>query len=186
MKRGYTVEDYREMMDRIAATIPDAAVSSDFIVGFSGETEKDFEQSLDLVRDCRFKNSFIFKYSVRPGTKAAELLTDDIPSEVVSRRHTTMLDLQNKISGEDNQQLIGKELEVLVEGPSKVAANQGDAGPVLQMTGRTPCDRIVVFEGTQRQAGQLLPVTIYEAHSHTLFGEVVTQHIGPAVYSLTG
>jgi tRNA-2-methylthio-N6-dimethylallyladenosine synthase len=185
MKRGYTVEDYREMMDRIWATIPDAAVSSDFIVGFSGETEADFEQSLDLVRDCRFKNSFIFKYSVRPGTKAADLFADDIPDEVVSRRHTAMLELQNEISAADNQQLIGVELEVLVEGPSKVAASRGDTGPVLQMTGRTPCDRIVVFQGNQRQAGQLLPVTIYDAHSHTLFGEVVTQHIGPAVYSLT-
>ncbi len=186
MKRGYTVEDYREMMDRIRATIPGAAVSSDFIVGFSGETEMDFEQSLDLVRDCRFKNSFIFKYSVRPGTKAADLLADDISDEVVSRRHTAMLELQNEISAADNQQLIGAELEVLVEGPSKVAAKSGDAGPVLQMTGRTPCDRIVVFQGNQRQAGQLLPVTIYDAHSHTLFGEVVTQHVGPAVYSLTG
>ena len=185
MKRGYTVEDYREMMDRIGATNPDAAVSSDFIVGFSGETETDFEQSLDLVRDCRFKNSFIFKYSVRPGTKGAELLADDIPTEVVSRRHTAMLDLQNKISAEDNQQMIGKELEVLVEGASKLAVNRGDAGPVLQMTGRTPCDRIVVFEGTQRQAGQLMPVMIYDAHSHTLFGQVVTQHVGPALYSLS-
>src|SRR5690606_3370983 len=72
-KRGYTVEEYREMMSRIRQTIPDAAVTSDFIVGFCGETEADFQQTVDLVRESRFKNSFIFKYSERPGTKAPDL-----------------------------------------------------------------------------------------------------------------
>lgn len=184
MKRGYTVEDYRDMMDRIRETVPNYAVSSDFIVGFSGETEADHEQTLDLVRDCRFKNSFIFKYSVRPGTKGAELLADDVPADVVSRRHSEVLDLQNQISAEDNQEFIGQELDVLVEGPSKAAVQRGDEGPVLQMVGRTPCDRIVVFDGNQRQAGEILPIAIYDAHSHTLFGHVVTQHVGPEVYSL--
>ncbi len=73
MKRGYTVEDYREMYGRIKATIPDSAVTSDFIVGFCGETEDDFQKSMDLVAECRFKNSFVFKYSPREGTKADEL-----------------------------------------------------------------------------------------------------------------
>ena len=72
MKRGYTVEEYREMMTRIREILPQAAVSSDFIVGFCGETEDDFQQTVDLVEECRFKNSFIFKYSERPGTKAAD------------------------------------------------------------------------------------------------------------------
>lgn len=184
MKRGYTIEEYREMMQRIRETIPDYAVSSDFIIGFSGETEEDHQQSLQLVEDCRFKNSFIFKYSVRPGTKGAEHLVDDVPKEVVSRRHTEMLDLQNKVSAENNQQLIGRELDVLVEGPSKASINQGAEGPLMQMVGRTTCDRIVVFDGNQRQAGEVLSVAIYDAHSHTLFGQVVTQHIGPDVYSL--
>ena len=184
MKRGYTVEDYREMMHRIRETVPNYAVSSDFIIGFSGETEKDHQQSLDLVQDCRFKNSFIFKYSVRPGTKGAENLVDDVPRDIVSRRHTEMLELQNKISAEDNQVLIGQEFDVLVEGPSKAAMSRGDEGPMLQMVGRTSCDRIVVFDGNQRQAGKVLTVAIYDAHSHTLFGQVITQHIGPEVYSL--
>jgi tRNA-2-methylthio-N6-dimethylallyladenosine synthase len=89
MKRGYTVGDYREMMARIRETLPSAAVSSDFIVGFTGETDADFQQTVDLVRECRFKNSFIFKYSVRPGTKGAELLPDDVPFDVKQRRKTT-------------------------------------------------------------------------------------------------
>ena len=107
------------------------------------------------------------------------MLSDDIPDEVKRRRNNELLALQNEISAEDNQQFIGQEVKVLVEGPSKAAKKGGDDGPVLQMMGRTQCDRIVVFEGNQRQAGQFLPVTIYDAHSHTLFGEVVTQHVGP-------
>ncbi|MCA9176511.1 MAG: tRNA (N6-isopentenyl adenosine(37)-C2)-methylthiotransferase MiaB [Planctomycetales bacterium] len=179
MKRGYTVEDYREMMERIHATLPDAAVSSDFIVGFCGETDDDFEQTMQLVRDCRFKNSFIFKYSVRPGTKASEQLPDDVPTEVKQARNNELLALQNRISAEDNQDFIGREVSVLVEGPSKAAQKRGDEGPVLQLTGRTHCDRIVVFDGNLRQVGNTLPVVVYDASSHTLFGSVVTYEAGP-------
>ena len=189
MKRGYTVEEYRDMMDRIHGTIPNAAVSSDFIVGFSGETDDDFRQTVELVETCRFKNSFIFKYSERPGTKGAEHLPDDIPLHVKKARNNQLLDLQNRISAEDNEQFIGRQVEVLVEGTSKMA-DPADGDPdteshVVQMTGRTHCDRIVVFSGTRRQAGQLLPITIYDASSHTLFGEVVTDCVGPEVYALT-
>ena len=182
MKRGYTVEDYREMMGRIRDQVPDAAVSSDFIVGFCGETDEDFELTMELTEECRFKNSFIFKYSERPGTKAADRLPDDVPREVKRERNNRLLALQNRISMEDNQRFVGTEVEVLVEGPSK--ASKEAEGPVVQMTGRTSCDRIVVFEGNRRQAGQFLPVTIYDAHSHTLFGDVVTQEIAPDLYVL--
>ena len=170
MKRGYTVEDYREMMARIRQMLPEAAVSSDFIVGFCGETEDDFQQTVDLVEECRFKNSFIFKYSERPGTKAAEQLSDDVPLEVKKARNFQLLQLQNAISEEDNRQFIGQQVEVLVEGPSKMADQEGQEGPLVQMTGRTPCDRIVVFDGNRRQAGQLLPITIRDASPHTLLG----------------
>ena len=182
MKRGYTVEEYREMMQRIRQTIPDAAVSSDFIVGFCGETDDDFAQTVHLVEECRFKNSFIFKYSVRPGTKGAERLLDDVPLEVKKQRNNELLQIQNAISAEDNQEFVGAEVEVLVEGPSK--ASDDASGEVTQMVGRTHCDRIVVFDGNRRQAGQLLPVTIYDASSHTLFGQVVTDCVGPEVFSL--
>ena len=186
MKRGYTVEDYREMMARIHKFIPNAAVSSDFIVGFCGETEEDYQQTVRLVRECRFKNSFIFKYSERPGTKAAELLADDVPSDVKRRRNNELLAIQNMICLEDNQALIGRAMEVLVEGPSKAAINKQQPGPPVQMTGRTTCDRIVVYDGNLRQTGQTLPVTIYDVSSHTLFGHVVTDHLGPEVYTLGG
>ncbi len=193
MKRGYTVEEYREMLARIRGTVPGAAVTSDFIVGFCGETEADFEQTIELVRESRFKNSFIFKYSPRPGTKGAELLADDIPEEVKRRRNNDLLAVQNPISEEDNQPFVGRQVEILVEGPSKSALRSAErlaaprseafSGP-LQLTGRTHCDRIVVFDGNPRQIGQLLPVTIYDADGFTLFGAVVTHHVGPEVYSL--
>ncbi len=121
MKRGYTVEQYLEMHDRIREIMPDCAVSSDFIVGHPGETEAEFEKSIDLVRRCRFKNSFIFKYSPRPGTKAFEHYADDIPEDVKRRRNNALLAIQNEISEEDNAAFIGREVEVLVEGPSKTA-----------------------------------------------------------------
>ena len=105
MKRGYTVESYREMLGRIRELVPHAAVTSDFIVGFCGETEEEFQQTADLVRDARFKNSFIFKYSARPGTKAAELYEDDVPEAVKRRRNNELLAVQNAISLEDNQPL---------------------------------------------------------------------------------
>ena len=125
MKRMYTVEFYREMMARCREIVPDVAISSDFIVGFSGETEESFEKTCDLVREARFKNSFIFKYSPRPGTKAFELYPDDVPEEVKKRRNNELLDLQTEISEEDNAEQIGRTVEVLVEGPSKKAAKGG-------------------------------------------------------------
>lgn len=184
MKRGYTAAEYREMMARLQERIPDAAVSSDFIVGFCGETDDDFLQTYDAVREYRFKNSFIFQYSERPGTKAAERLPDDVPEDVKRHRNHELLALQNAISMDDNQQFLGRTVEVLVEGPSKFGTRDGETGPAVQMTGRTSCDRIVVFDGQRRQAGQLLPVVIHDASSHTLFGAVVTHEVGPELYSL--
>ncbi len=113
MKRGYTVADYMEMFERIERILPEATVSSDFIVGFSGETEEDFQKSVQLVERCRFKNSFIFQYSVRPGTKAAENLPDDVPREVKIRRNNELLDVQDRIAKEDNLGLIGSTVDVL-------------------------------------------------------------------------
>jgi tRNA-2-methylthio-N6-dimethylallyladenosine synthase len=188
MKRGYTVEEYREMLARIRQTIPEAAVTSDFIVGFSGETEEDFAATADLVRESRFKNSFIFKYSERPGTKSVQLYPDDVSEEVKKRRNNDLLAIQNEISEEDNLPRVGLQVEVLVEGPSKHADrhadHHGDGGDVVQLVGRTHCDRIVVFDGNRRQIGQLLDVAIYDANAFTLFGSVVTEHVGPEVYSL--
>jgi tRNA-2-methylthio-N6-dimethylallyladenosine synthase len=178
MKRGYTVEDYREMFGRLKAMIPHAAVTSDFIVGFSGETEEDFQKTYDLVAECRFKNSFIFKYSERPGTKGAELYADDIPYEVKNRRNNDLLELQNRISEQDSQRFLGQRVEVLVEGASDRARSRGeDSGDIVQLTGRTHDDRIVVFDGNVRLIGEIIPIAIYDVSPHTLFGAVVTDHI---------
>jgi tRNA-2-methylthio-N6-dimethylallyladenosine synthase len=191
MKRGYTVEDYREMLSRTREWIPNAAISSDFIVGFCGETDQEFQLTMELVREARFKNSFIFKYSERPGTKGAELYADDVPDDVKRRRNNELLALQNEISEADNQAFLGQQVEVLVEGPSKVAERQADSSESheafheqLQLTGRTHCDRIVVFTGNRRQIGQNLPIVVYDVNAHTLFGEVVTRHTGPELYDL--
>jgi tRNA-2-methylthio-N6-dimethylallyladenosine synthase len=194
MKRGYTVEDYREMLARTREWIPGVAVTSDFIVGFCGETDDDFQLTMDLVRESRFKNSFIFKYSERPGTKGAELYADDVPDEVKRRRNNELLALQNEISEADNQAFIGQQVTVLVEGPSKTAERHAHhdspdtrhpTPDTLQLTGRTHCDRIVVFDGNRRQIGRFLPVVVYDANAHTLFGEVVTRHTGPELFTLS-
>jgi tRNA-2-methylthio-N6-dimethylallyladenosine synthase len=200
MKRGYTVEDYRDMMHRIRETVPDAAVTSDFIVGFCGETEADFQLTCNALREFRFKNSFIFKYSVRPGTRGADLFLDDIPFEEKNRRNNELLAIQNAISEEENVKFLGRRVEVLVEGLSKQAERhhegeashaQDDAAPAehergpVQLMGRTPCDRIVVFEGNSRQVGQVLPLMIYEVAPHTLFGAVVTEHVSSEMFTLS-
>ena len=187
MKRGYTVEDYREMIGRVRSTIPAAAITSDFIVGFCGETEEDFQQSVDLVRWARFKNSFIFKYSERPGTKAAGAMPDDVPDEVKRRRNNELLAVQNAISLEDNRPLVGSDVEVLVEGPSKAAQKRASGhhvGPhvpmvvvgdeVVQLIGRSVRDHIVVFDGPRTLVGRILPVKIEKADAFTLFGRLAS------------
>jgi tRNA-2-methylthio-N6-dimethylallyladenosine synthase len=183
MKRGYCVEGYRDMLARITARIPGAAVTSDFIVGFCGETEDDFEQTCALVREARFKNSFIFKYSPRQGTKAAARMADTVAETDKKRRHAALLALQNSISLEQHQSYVGETLEVLVEGPSKMSQQAGVSGPAMQLTGRTPGDRIAVFDGPRDWIGRIMPVRIHAATAFTLFGQVP---LAPEVYRLAG
>jgi tRNA-2-methylthio-N6-dimethylallyladenosine synthase len=106
---------------------------------------------------------------------------------VKRRRNNELLAIQNDISEADNHDFLGRQVEVLVEGPSKAAVRHHDEdhdyGP-LQLVGRTMCDRIVVFDGNPRQAGHILPVSVYDANAHTLFGAVVTQHVGPELFTL--
>ena len=221
MRRG--VEEYRDMMDRIREQIPGCAVSSDFIVGFCGETEEAFQKSMATVEEFRFKNSFIFKYSKREGTKAFEMFEDDIPDDVKRRRNNEMLDLQNRISEEDNAEFIGRRVSVLVEGPSKSAAKRAaregqpadgvgmlpiadqhdhshepsehhphhhdeeprtiqHASPeaarlAMQLTGRSECDRIVVFDGNPRLVGTTAEIEIHDCTSTTLMGSIVTREL---------
>jgi tRNA-2-methylthio-N6-dimethylallyladenosine synthase len=185
MKRGYTVEDYYAMMDRIHEILGErASISSDFIVGFCGETEEDFQMTIDLVKRCRFKNSFIFKYSERPGTRAADNMVDDVPEEVKKRRNNELLAIQNAISEEDNERFLGQTVEVLVEGPSKKADLEAAPGTPIQLTGRTHDDRIVVFEGNPRLVGEFIRIGIFEVSAFTLIGTVITEHVAPSLVEL--
>src|SRR5262245_13812313 len=173
MKRQYTVEFYNDMLARSRELLPGVAISSDFIVGFSGETEAAFENTCDLVRNTGVKNSYIIKYSPRPGTKGHELYDDDVPEEVKKRRNNDLLAIQNQVSLKDHLKKIGQRVDVLVEGPSKNAWKQNGNGPI-QLTGRTRTDHIVVFDGNPRLSGAAVEVDIVEASSFTLFGMVAT------------
>ena len=157
MKRLYTVGEYREMLARCRERGADGvAVSSDFIVGFCGETDESFNKTMDLVAEAKFKNSFIFKYSERSGTKAAERYADDVPEETKKRRNNDLLAVQNANSLLDHRDQIGKTVEVLVEGFSRLG--QKATGPVRQLVGRALTDHIVVFDGTDRLIGQTVSV----------------------------
>ena len=170
MKRQYTVEFYRDMLARCRDLVPGVAISGDFIVGFPGETEASFEKSCDLVRDGGFKNSFIFKYSPRPGTKGYELFDDDVPEAVKKRRNNDLLAIQNQVSLADHRGQIGRRVHVLVEGQGKKFNDKGPA----QLMGRAATDHIVVFAGNPRLIGHLGEVDIVDASSFTLFGQAVT------------
>ncbi|MFO0925995.1 MAG: tRNA (N6-isopentenyl adenosine(37)-C2)-methylthiotransferase MiaB [Gemmataceae bacterium] len=187
MKRLYTVEFYRDMLARCRERVPGVAISSDFIVGFCGETDESFEKTCALVREAKFKNSFIFKYSPRPGTKADDLYPDDVPEEVKKRRNNDLLAIQNAVSLEDHRRLVGQTVEVLVEGPSKTALKRGSGSGPLQLTGRTMSDHIVVFDGPERLTGRTLPVRVVEASAFTLYGEAETgEQVGVGAESACG
>src|SRR3954464_8282123 len=124
MNRGYTVQQYREFIGRAREYMPDVSIASDFIVGFPTETDAEVEQTLQLVRDCRFKNSFIFKYSPRPGTVAIDRFEDDVPEDVKRRRNNALLAEQQVVSEELNRELVGKRVEVMVEGVSKLVSRR--------------------------------------------------------------
>jgi tRNA-2-methylthio-N6-dimethylallyladenosine synthase len=180
MKRNYTAGFYRDMLARCREKVPGVAVSSDFIVGFCGETEASFAKTVELVREARFKNSFIFKYSERPGTKAAGRYPDDVPEEVKKRRNNDLLAVQNANSLADHRTWVGQSVEVLVEGPSRHGART--AGPLRQLTGRTMTDHIAVFDGPDRLIGQTVTVDVEDASAFTLYGTVRTgEQVGVAV-----
>ncbi|MFM9025029.1 MAG: radical SAM protein, partial [Planctomycetaceae bacterium] len=183
MKRGYTIGEYLEMLGRIRAALPHAAVTSDFIVGYCGETDAEFQASLDLVRSAGFKNSFIFKYSPRPGTKAFDRLPDDVPDDVKRERNRLLLAAQEEASLAGNRRFVGTRQRVLVEGLSSRDEKQGiDLGPdgTAQLAGRTTCDRIVVFDAPTRLVGRIVDVDILAAGAWALSG-VVADGLADAV-----
>jgi tRNA-2-methylthio-N6-dimethylallyladenosine synthase len=119
MNRGYAAAEYEEFVARARAHMSDVSIVSDFIVGFPGESDEDFAKTVELVRRCRFKSSFVFKYSPRPGTVAINRFEDDVPEEIKRRRNNELLAVQQELTKEHNRAMIGREVEVLVEGESK-------------------------------------------------------------------
>ncbi len=162
MNRGYDSRHYLSLVDEIKRLQPEATISSDIIVGFPGETQDDFQQTLDMVRRVEFDHSFMFVYNPRSGTPAAEM-TDQISDEVKKQRIAQLVDLQNCITLEHNQQQVGTIQEILVEGSSKTNDKL--------LSGRTSGSRVVCFEGDQSLIGQLVKVKIKEARLMHLIGE---------------
>ncbi|MET8155140.1 tRNA (N6-isopentenyl adenosine(37)-C2)-methylthiotransferase MiaB [Sphaerisporangium sp. NPDC005289] len=147
MRRSYRAERYLGIIERVRAAMPDAAISTDIIVGFPGETEEDFQATLDVVRASRFANAFTFQYSIRPGTPAATM-DGQVPKEVVQERYERLVALQNDISWAENKAQVGRTLEVLV------AEGEGRKDEATQrMSGRAPDNRLVHFVPTLRDGG---------------------------------
>ncbi|MEW5882363.1 MAG: tRNA (N6-isopentenyl adenosine(37)-C2)-methylthiotransferase MiaB [Pseudomonadota bacterium] len=173
MKRGYTTLEYKSIVRRLRAVRPDISLSSDFIVGFPGETEADFAKTLKLVEDVGFDASFSFVYSRRPGTPAAEL-PDDTPQQVKLERLQRLQALLNEHVARISAAMVGSTQRVLVEGPSKKDPRE--------LMGRTENNRIVNFAGgARRLVGQMIDVRITQALPHSLRGEVVLRESAVAV-----
>ncbi|NLL51549.1 MAG: tRNA (N6-isopentenyl adenosine(37)-C2)-methylthiotransferase MiaB [Peptococcaceae bacterium] len=166
MNRKYTREYYLERVERILQDIPQARLTTDLIVGFPGETEEDFELTLDMVRRVPYTQAFTFMYSPRSGTAAATM-SDQVPLDVKKLRLQKLMELQNARSLAWRKNMLGQEYEILVEGPSKSDPEQ--------LTGRTRGNEIVVFKGTDDMVGKLITVKITSANSWTLFGELSSQ-----------
>jgi tRNA-2-methylthio-N6-dimethylallyladenosine synthase len=173
MNRNYTAGKYLELLDKAREIVPGLAISGDFMVGFPGETEEDFGETISLVQKARYKNCFVFKYSPRPGTAAEKRLQDTVPEEVKRERNIKLLAVQEKISDELAREFQGKEVKVLVEGLSKKAGINpcGEKG-CPQLVGRTAEDWIVVFDGPVSLAGEFVKVKITRTSPLTLFGEM--------------
>lgn len=162
MHRGYTREKFLGIVEKLRRARPGIGITTDIIVGFPGETEADFEQTLSLCREVEFDNAYIFKYSPRRDTPAAEM-PDPVPQEIREERNHRLLDLVNEIAARKYDAFIGRQVEILVEGPSK-------KNPA-RYTGRTRCNRIVLFDGSPRHQGQLMDVKITRTGSFTLYGD---------------
>lgn len=165
MHRGYTRERYLEIAATLKNTRPGFSITTDLIVGFCGETEKDFEETLDLMCQVEFDSCFAFKYSPRPGTRAATEFEDDVPVGEKKRRLETLLSLQREISAKKNAALVGTSSLVLVTGLDKMKRGL--------LTGRLPDNRIIHFSGNPAHIGDMLRMRVQGARANSLIGEVI-------------
>jgi len=162
MHRGYTREKFLGIIKKLRAAKPEIGITTDIIVGFPGETEKDFEETLSLAREVEFDNAYIFKYSQRRDTPAAEM-PDQVPQKIREERNQRLLKTVNEIGARKYEKFIGRQAQILVEGPSKKNA--------ARMSGRTRCNKLVLFDGTERHRGQIMDLKITRAGSFTLYGD---------------
>jgi len=162
MHRGYTRERYLEIIQQLRTSKPGIGVSTDIIVGFPGETEEDFAETLSLVEAVGFDMAYVFKYSPRRDTPAAAL-PDQLPDAVIEERHRRLLDVVNAVGIAKFHALVGRTVQILVEGPSRRNA--------ARYEGRTRCNKIVIFDGNERHRGQLLDVRIERVGTFTLYGD---------------
>ncbi|HXJ72116.1 MAG TPA: MiaB/RimO family radical SAM methylthiotransferase, partial [Candidatus Dormibacteraeota bacterium] len=162
MHRGYTRARFLEILSKLRGIQPEIGLSTDLIVGFPGETEEDFADTLSLCRQARFHQAFIFRYSPRKDTPAATL-PDQVPPPVQEERHQRLLELINGIAAEEYARWVGRQVQILVEGPSRKNPDR--------LTGRTRSNKIVVFNGSQRHHGQLLDLRVTRAGNFTLYGD---------------
>ncbi len=180
MNRTYSRDEYLALVDRIRQTIPGATITTDIIVGFPTETEADFQETCDLMRQVEFDNAFIFKYSERSGTIAQRQYPDDVPETVKTDRIVRLFDLQHNISHKKNRARIGETLDVLIEGiaEKRLDAKIGQVGHVGQVgqvgqVGKSDGNLTVVFPSTLMSPGTFVPVRITDATQGTLYGEAV-------------
>lgn len=172
MNRKYTVSHYLKLIDLLRKEIPDCAVSTDIIVGFPGETEKDFMDTYMVMKRIGFDSAFIFKYSPRPFTKASEM-KDDIEKKTKEERNQVLLNLQDKITGEKNQNLIGTIHEAMgIRGAKRKPGSSYELS-AFYIKARTRRNRQVVYKGTKDLIGAVCDVKINEVEEHTLIGELV-------------
>ena len=165
MNRKYTREWYLDRIAAIRRYMPDCAITTDLIAGFTGETEEDHKLTLSLMEEVGYEFAFMFKYSERPGTFAQRHLPDDIPDDVKTVRLTEIINLQNRLSEQSNKRDVGKEFEVLVEGLSKRSDEQ--------LFGRTSQNKVVVFDKGNHKVGDYVRVKVTGCSSATLFGEEI-------------
>jgi tRNA-2-methylthio-N6-dimethylallyladenosine synthase len=164
MKRGHTALEYKHIIRRLREVRPDISISSDFIVGFPGETEKDFAATMKLIEDIVFDQSFSFIYSARPGTPAADMV-DDTPLNIKKRRLAILQEAITANAAKINESMVGTVQRVLVEGDSRKSETQ--------LAGRTENNRVVNFCGDQNLVGSFVDVSITEARTNSLQGKYI-------------
>ena len=164
MNRKYNREQYLELVRKLREAVPDIAISTDIIVGFPGETEEDFQQTLELAKEVRYDSAFTFLYSPRPGTPAAEY-EDQIPETVKHERFNRLVEIMNGISAEKNAAYVGRVCKVLVDGPDKKAKGM--------LSGRTEEFKLVNFEGPEENTGQTVEVEITGSNTFSLIGKLL-------------